>query len=99
MSDNDNVGADVLSRTEEVQAAVDYKALEEAQRHHVELESFLGGNASLQLKLLRVSGTDVSLFCDVSTATAHSFVPLLSRPSLSNYSNSSGAKAIANLVT
>lgn len=47
VSGENNVVADALSRIEEVQTAVDWQALAEAQKHDAELKSFLSGNASL----------------------------------------------------
>lgn len=103
VSGEENIVADALSRVEEVRAAaIDFKALQEAQKGDTELETFLGGSGSLQMKLLRIPGTDVNLFCDVSTATARPFVPRQFRRTIFDALHQlshPGAKATTKLVT
>jgi len=68
------VVADALSRVEEVEQTLDFEALAAAQQEDEELQQYLEEDSTLLMKKIRVPGTDVAVFCDVSTQTARPFV-------------------------
>ena len=72
----DNVVADALSRIEELAPTLDFEALAAAQVNDRELQQYLDGEveSALQLKLVRIPGTESSVFCDISTRTARPFI-------------------------
>lgn len=70
-----NVVADALSRIELIHATLDYKSLAASQATDVELQETLKRtDSTLQLKLLEIPGSDVKLYCDVSTPTARPYI-------------------------
>lgn len=75
ISGDSNVVADALSRIEQVQSTLDFESLAEEQQDDVELKKFLEDQSSgLKLKLLKIPGTEASVFCDVATRTARPFI-------------------------
>lgn len=74
VSGEDNVVADALSRVEGVGHTFDFEALAAAQREDEELQQYLEGDSTLLMKKIRIPGTDVAVFCDVSTQTARPFI-------------------------
>lgn len=74
ISGKDNVVADALSRIDEVTRAVDYNALSMAQERDVELKRLISGSSSLDLRRIILPGTQVNLYCDVSTEVPRPFI-------------------------
>ncbi|KAL1446423.1 hypothetical protein WDU94_000016 [Cyamophila willieti] len=70
-----NVVADALSRVEAISATLDYKALAASQQEDDELQTALNSNdTGMQLKLIHMPEYNVSVFCDISTATVRPFI-------------------------
>jgi len=74
ISGAENVVADALSRVEELESSIDYRALAVAQEQDPELRELRQGTTSLQLKLVQIPGTNTPITCDVSTTAARPFV-------------------------
>lgn len=70
-----NVVADTLSRIEELQIPIDLEILAKAQESDGELLYYLNGETSLRLKKVKIPGSRIQLYCDVSTPTPRPFVP------------------------
>lgn len=101
ISGKDNVVADTLSRIEELQIPVAHETLAKTQESDMELSAFLNSTSSLRLKKFKVPGTDVGMYCDVSTQTARPFVPQALRKQVFDSLHSlshPGANATAKLV-
>lgn len=77
VSGSNNVGADALSRIEELQTLLDYIALAASQQKDEELEAYLQREFGLQLNKVLIPGSAVSVYCDTATAT---FRPFLTKP-------------------
>lgn len=65
VSGKDNIVADAFSRVESIASYVDYKALEKEQETDPELNNLL--KMGTAMKLEKVSTSDATLYCDVST--------------------------------
>lgn len=76
ISGEENVVADTLSRIEEIEPALDLKMLETAQKDDQQLKKMATDSSTgLDLKLIKMPESDVSIVCDVSTPTARPLVP------------------------
>ncbi|UYV63203.1 hypothetical protein LAZ67_2003427 [Cordylochernes scorpioides] len=77
----ENVPADFLSRVEPIShhQPYDQKSLAEAQAEDQELQALLTSEnrSSLQLEKVQIPETNISLYCDVSTAKPRPFYELL----------------------
>uniref|UniRef100_A0A2S2QS62 Retrovirus-related Pol polyprotein n=1 Tax=Sipha flava TaxID=143950 RepID=A0A2S2QS62_9HEMI len=69
-----NIVADTLSRVDALSEKIDYTALAKSQQGDDELKKYEKENTGLQLKQVQLPGTNVLVFCDVSTSTARPFV-------------------------
>jgi hypothetical protein len=69
----ENVVADTMSRVEAIRIEDDYAALAEAQAIDEELRK-LQSHSSLRIEKVNLPGTDVSIFCDVSTGKPRPFL-------------------------
>ena len=71
----DNIVADTLSRIEELEATIDFKALATSQKNDDELRKIQQNSEStLRIKPIQIPGTNAAVFCDLSTSTARPFV-------------------------
>ncbi|UYV79479.1 hypothetical protein LAZ67_17002785, partial [Cordylochernes scorpioides] len=102
----ENVPADFLSRVEPISHHQPYdpKSLAEAQAVDQELQALLTSenHNSLQLEKVQIPETDISLYCDVSTAKPRPFVPASCRRIIfSAYHDLShpGVRATTRMVT
>ncbi|UYV66573.1 hypothetical protein LAZ67_4002149, partial [Cordylochernes scorpioides] len=102
----ENVPADFLSRVEPISHHQPYdpKSLAEAQAVDQELQALLTSEnrSSLQLEKVQIPETNISLYCDVSTAKPRLFVPAPCRRIIfSAYHNLShpGVRATTRMVT
>ncbi|UYV65427.1 hypothetical protein LAZ67_3004340 [Cordylochernes scorpioides] len=102
----ENVPADFLSRVKPIShhQPYDRKSLAEAQAVDQELQALLTSEnrSSLQLEKVQIPETNISLYCDVSTAKSRPFVPASSRRIIfSAYHNLShpGVRATTRMVT
>ncbi|UYV65223.1 hypothetical protein LAZ67_3003638 [Cordylochernes scorpioides] len=102
----ENVPADFLSRVEPISHHQPYdpKSLAEAQAVDQELQALLTSEnrSSLQLEKVQIPETNISLYCDVSTAKPRPFVPAPCRRIIfSAYHNLShpGVRATTRMVT
>ncbi|UYV69492.1 hypothetical protein LAZ67_6003786 [Cordylochernes scorpioides] len=79
IADCENVPADFLSRVEPISHHQPYdpKSLAEAQAVDQDLQALLTSEnrSSLQLEKVQIPETNISLYCDVSTAKPRPFVP------------------------
>ena len=75
VSGDENVVADALARIEEVESALDLEALAAAQKSDSDLKTMDQEESNLQLKLISIPESNVSLLCDVSTSRARPYVP------------------------
>lgn len=66
--------ADTLSRVDALSDTIDYTALAVSQQGDDELKKCEQGNSGLQLKQVQLPGTNVLVFCDISTSIARPFV-------------------------
>lgn len=102
ISGKDNVVADALSRINEVQILpVDLEVLAKAQSTDLELAEYLTNENSLRLKKVKLPGSQIDLYCDVSTASPRPFVPKDLREQVFRCLHSlshPGANATAKLV-
>lgn len=69
-----NIVADALSRIESLSATIDYAALAASQQEDDELKTLLRKGSGLLLKQVRMPGSDVAVFCDMSTPAARPFI-------------------------
>lgn len=69
-----NIVADTLSRVDALSETIDYTALAISQQGDEELKKYEKENTGLQLKQVQLPGTNVLVFCDLSTSTARPFV-------------------------
>ncbi|UYV70230.1 hypothetical protein LAZ67_7002246 [Cordylochernes scorpioides] len=102
----ENVPADFLSRVEPISHHQPYdpKSLAEAQAVDQELQALLTSEnrSSLQLEKVQIPETNISLYCDVSTAKPRPFVPAPCRRIIfSAYHNLShpGVRATTRMIT
>ncbi|UYV66811.1 hypothetical protein LAZ67_4002935 [Cordylochernes scorpioides] len=102
----ENVPADFLSRVEPISHHQPYdpKSLAEAQAVDQELQALLTSEnrSSLQLEKVQIPETNISLYCDVSTAKSRPFVlASCRRINFSAYHNLShpGVRATTRMVT
>ncbi|UYV81606.1 hypothetical protein LAZ67_20001679 [Cordylochernes scorpioides] len=102
----ENVPADFLSHVEPISHHQPYdpKSLAEAQAVDQELQALLTSEnrSSLQLEKVQIAETNISLYCEVSTAKPRPFVPTSSRRIIfSAYHNLShpGVRATTRMVT
>ncbi|GBN21475.1 Transposon Ty3-G Gag-Pol polyprotein, partial [Araneus ventricosus] len=81
ISGSDNFVADAFSRISEIQIPneINYAAMAEAQRTDKELED-LTKNSSLSFKTIEFPGSNLPLYCDVSTGQVRPYVPETFRP-------------------
>lgn len=99
-----NVVADAFSRIEAISTPtpVNLGTLAASQEQDTELQELLNSNTSLKLERVNIPGSDVQLFCDVSTSRPRPFVPAPDRKqvfdSLHGLSHP-GTKASARLVS
>lgn len=97
----DNVVADTFSRVESLTFQEDFISLAEAQLQDEELKKLLT-SSSLKIEKVNVPGTDIFLFCDVSTGKPRPYLPVSFRKDiflkLHNLSHP-GARASARLVS
>ncbi|GBL70362.1 Retrovirus-related Pol polyprotein from transposon 297, partial [Araneus ventricosus] len=76
ISGSDNFVADAFSRISEIQipSEINYAAMAEAQRTDKELED-LKKNSRLSFKTIEFPGSNLPLYCDVSTGQVRPYVP------------------------
>lgn len=101
ISGKDNVVADALSRVEELGVPVSLESLAQSQANDPELDKLLSEGSSLQLQKLHVPGSQIPLYCDVSTMTTRPYVPKDHRKQVFDSLHSlshPGANASAKLV-
>lgn len=100
ISGRDNVVADALSRVDAVRLEADFSALAQDQDNDEELRK-AHMNTSLKLEKVVIPGTDISLYCDVSTKRPRPYLTLSFRRAqfdkLHNLSHP-GERASAQLV-
>lgn len=72
----ENVIADALSRINALHTSstIDYSKLSESQVNDTELKSFLENDSSLEIKKIEIPGTQLEIFCDLSTGKARPFL-------------------------
>jgi cleavage and polyadenylation specificity factor subunit 1 len=75
ISGQDNVVADALSRVEYITAAPSHDALAASQETDGELRALLASDAALWLEEQQISGTAVSIYCEVSAGKPRPYVP------------------------
>jgi hypothetical protein len=75
VSGQNNVVADALSRVEAVCKPVSPEALAEAQGTDTELATLSQGTTALRLQKFQVPGSDVGLYCEMSTTRPRPYVP------------------------
>jgi transposase InsO family protein len=75
ISGKDNLVADTLSRIEEVCDPIDFNLLAKLQNSNKELAHYLAEESSLRIKKIKIPGSVVELYCDVSTSTPRPFIP------------------------
>ena len=85
----DKIVADALSRIEQLSTGIDFTNLAQDQNKDSEIRELLQLDTTLQLKQVRLPGTDINLYCDVSTPqlTLSSQNPSDEQPSI-HYINS-----------
>jgi len=74
ISGSKNVVADAMSRVESMTNVFDYKELSESQNVDDELQDLLKGQTSLIFQKLKISGSSVLLYCDISTGKPRPFL-------------------------
>lgn len=98
----DNTVADSLSRIEEVVSPIDYTALARSQEEDTELKILLQSGTSLNLEKIRLPGSNLEIYCDVSTQHQRPYITKDFRrkvfDALHNLSHP-GASATVHLVT
>ena len=63
-----NVVADTFSRVEAIyNDTINYSCLAKSQKNYQELQNFIVNGSSFQLKEVLIPGTDVKIFCDISS--------------------------------
>lgn len=71
----DNEVADALSRVEAISTSLRYDELAESQNNDEELKSFLtASDTTLHLKQVRLTASDIPVYCDISTGSVRPFV-------------------------
>jgi len=73
VSEQDSVVADALSRANSVTAPLDYSALASSQGQDAELQDILKNGSVLRLERVHIPGTDVNIYCDMSTPQPRPF--------------------------
>lgn len=102
ISGKDNVVADALSRVDEISTPLDFLALAKAQEDDPESNEFLRRETALKIQRIPVPGTDISIWCDVSTPNARPVLPRAFRRTAFNSVHQlahPGIKTTAKLVT
>lgn len=102
ISGKDNVVADTLSRIEELGTPVSLETLAQNQASDPELQDLLNKGSALKLQKLTVPGSQVPLYCDVSTSTSRPYVPKFLRKQVFDSLHSlshPGSNASAKLVS
>lgn len=98
----DNTVADTLSRIEELQLPLDYKALAKAQETDEELQNLLKEGSSLKLEKVLVQDKGCHIYCDTSIPQTRPFITSALRrqtfDALHQLSHP-GAKATTRLVS
>lgn len=101
ISGKDNVVADTLSRVDAVHTPIDFNDLALSQQNDPEIVKYLNNESSLRLQKLKVPGSNVEIYCDVSTPSHRPFITVPFRKqlfdSLHNLSHP-GANASAKLI-
>jgi transposase InsO family protein len=100
----ENIPADTLSRIGSISSAGDFRALSMAQENDAELQELLrpDANTGLRLEKITIPGTNLTLYCDITTGEPRPFVtPTLRRPVFNSLHNLShpGIRATTKLVT
>lgn len=102
ISGKDNVVADTLSRIDELQSPVELEVLAKSQTSDTELLSFLQDETtSLRFEKIKQPGSNVEIYCDVSTGTPRPFVTKTLRKQIFDSLHClshPGAKATAKLI-
>lgn len=107
ISGEENVIADMLSRIENPEtleiSAVDYKQLEKEQVTDDELRKLLNDeHTSLNIKPIKIPGTNYSIYCDISDKNTRPFIPIKLRKTyfkLIHNLNHAGIKSTTKLMT
>jgi len=73
----ENVTADALSRIEVIHSVLSYEALAKSQQEDQELKTYLNHDKGLQLTPVRIPGSELSIWCDVTTGSSR---PFLTKP-------------------
>jgi len=73
----ENVTADTLSRIETVHLVMSYEALAKSQQKDQELKIYLNQEKGLRLTPVKISGSELSIWCDVTTGNSR---PFLTKP-------------------
>lgn len=74
ISGKDNIVADTLSRVESSELSLSYEDLATSQSEDAEMQTYLQPGSSLQLKKVQLPGTNVEVYCDVSTAKVRPYI-------------------------
>lgn len=70
----ENVVIDTLSRIESIQKAINLTKLAEAQKEDQELQETINAELGIKLKKIKIPGTTVELYCDISTPIERPYV-------------------------
>lgn len=72
----ENIIADALSRINALhtKSSIDYSELSESQTDDVELKTFLEKDSNLKIEKVEIPGTQLEIFCDLSTGKARPFL-------------------------
>ena len=71
-----NIVADAFSRINSIEApCVDFNTLASEQHSDSELEQLLKGNSSLNLQQIRIPGSALKIYCDVSCSQPRPYIP------------------------
>jgi len=77
MAGPENVTADALSRIEVIHSVMSYEALAKSQQEDQELKTYLNHDKGLQLTPMRIPGSELSIWCDVTIGNSR---PFLTKP-------------------
>jgi len=70
----ENITADALSRVEVIHSVMSYEALAKSQQEDQELKTYLNHDKGLQLTPVRILGSELSIWCDVTTGNSRPFL-------------------------
>lgn len=101
ISGKDNIVADALSRVDELATPARLADLAKSQGTDAELAKYLTAETSLRLKEMVLPGSQIALYCDISTPTPRPFVTKPFRKQIFQSLHSlshPGANATAKLV-